>query len=177
MFFNLSCEPPELTNQKLKYLAIERLQVRGVTLEDIAHLVYDIQKHYIPNLSFEDCFISVDRVLDKREVQNSVFTGLSLDELAEKGLIEEPLLSMIVKDNGLYGIDEVLAFSIVNVYGSIGITNFGYLDKVKPGVMQDLNQHNNGTVNTFLDDIVAAIAAAAAARLAHQTRDQQESLA
>ncbi|MEW6661640.1 MAG: phosphatidylglycerophosphatase A [Bacillota bacterium] len=177
MSFNFTCKLPEPTNQKLKYLAIEWLQERGVNLEDIAGLVYEIQKPYIPNLSIEDCFCSVDRVMDKREVQNSIFTGLSLDELAEKGLIREPLQTMIKKDDGLYGIDEILALSIVNVYGSIGLTNFGYLDKIKLGIIKELNQHRNRVINTFLDDIVAAIAAAAAARLAHQTRDQEENLA
>jgi phosphatidylglycerophosphatase A len=177
MALNISCKLPVTTNQKLKYLAIEWIQSRGVSLEDIARLVYEIQKSYIPNLSLEDCFCSVDRVMDKREVQNSIFTGISLDELTEKGLIREPLRTMVQNDDGLYGIDEIMALSIVNVYGSIGLTNFGYLDKVKPCIMGELNKHRDGIVNTFLDDIVAAIAAAAAARLAHQTRDQAENLA
>lgn len=177
MAIDLSCKLAEPTNQKLKYLAIEWLQERGVRIEDVARLVYEIQKSYIPGLSLEDCFCSVDRVLDKREVQNAIFTGLSLDELVEKGLIREPLLAMIKRDDGLYGIDEILALSIVNVYGSIGLTNFGYLDKVKLGIIAELNTHQNGVSNTFLDDIVAALAAAAAARLAHQTRDQLENLA
>ncbi|MBZ5798248.1 hypothetical protein K8353_50405, partial [Burkholderia contaminans] len=39
-----------------------------------------------------------------------------------------PLQDMIEHDEGLYGVDEILAFSIVNVYGSIGFTNYGYVD-------------------------------------------------
>ncbi|EGD50017.1 phosphatidylglycerophosphatase A, partial [Thermoanaerobacter ethanolicus JW 200] len=61
-------------------------------------------------------------------------TGIALDKLAEKDMLEEPLLSILKKDEPLYGIDEILALSITNVYGSIGLTNFGYLDKVKPGI-------------------------------------------
>ena len=65
-----------------------------------------------------------------------------------------------------------MALSIVNVYGSIGFTNYGYIDKVKPGILADLNSHESGAVHTFLDDLVGAIAAAAAAsRLAHSLPD------
>src|SRR5699024_11566679 len=55
-------------------------------------------------------------------------TGIELDELAEKGLLSEPLQDIIHRDEGLYGIDEVIALSIVNVYGSIGSTSYVYVD-------------------------------------------------
>ena len=158
---------------KLKYLTVEWLERRGVTLEDMASLVYSIQKKYLPALTLKECLESVERVLEKREVQNAVFTGLSLDEMAEKGLFAEPLSSMLRGDDSLYGIDEVLALSIVNIYGSIGLTNFGYLDKIKPGVIGKINEKKDRQVNTFLDDLVAAIVAAAAARLAHRERDRE----
>lgn len=163
------CEP-------LKETALGWLNRRGVKIADIAELVYGIQERYIPNLRIEDCISSVERVLEKREVQNAVFTGLTLDELAEKGLIPEPLQTMLQNDDGLYGIDEILALSVVNIYGSIGLTNFGYLDKVKLGILGQVNEKKGAQVNTFLDDIVASIAAAAAARLAHRARDQRQDL-
>jgi len=155
----------------LKHLATSWLERRGVTLEDIARLAYEVQKSYIRNLTMEACRESVERVLEKREVQNAIFTGISLDEVAEKGQLSEPLASMLKTDDGLYGIDEVMALSIVNIYGSIGFTNFGYLDKVKPGIIGVVNDKKNEKVNTFLDDLVAAIAAAASSRLAHRDRD------
>lgn len=114
------------------------------------------------------CLDSVEAVLQKREVVHAVLTGIEIDLAAERGLLQEPLLSIIKSDEGLYGIDEILPLSIVNLYGSIGLTNFGYLDKKKSGIIDKLDKAKNGTVNTFLDDIVAAIAAAAAARLAHR---------
>lgn len=160
-----------LTNAQLKQMAIEWLARRGVAVEDLALLVYNVQHKYIPRLTLEDCRESVEQVLEKREVQNAIFTGLSLDELAEKGLLSEPLSSMVRSDDGLYGIDEVLALSIVNIYGSIGFTNFGYLDKMKPGIIGKVNEKKGERVNTFLDDLLAAIVAAAAARLAHRERD------
>ncbi len=157
----------------LKQLVIAWLERRGVTLEDIAQLVYEVQQKYIPQLTLAACRESVERVLEKREVQNAVFTGIAIDELAEKGQLAEPLATMLKIDDGLYGIDEVMALSIVNIYGSIGFTNFGYLDKVKPGIIGVVNGKKNEKVNTFLDDLVAAIAAAASSRLAHRDRDGQ----
>ena len=110
--------------------------------------------------------------MKKREVQNAIITGIELDKLAEQELLSEPLLTILMKDEGLYGIDEILALSIVNLYGSIGFTNYGYLDKIKPGVIAKLNEKDGKQCHTFLDDIVAAIAAAAASRLAHNDPDK-----
>lgn len=144
------------------------MEDRGVTIKNIAELVYFLQKSYHPELQLQDCIENVEAVLKKREVQNAVITGVQLDVLAEKGLLEEPLLSIVKTDEGLYGVDEILAFSIVNVYGSIGFTNYGYIDKLKPGILKYLNDKSTGKVNTFLDDLVGAIAAAASSRLAHR---------
>ncbi|MGV3465987.1 MAG: phosphatidylglycerophosphatase A [Heyndrickxia sp.] len=145
------------------------LKKRGVEIEDIAELVMFLQQKYHPNLSMEECIENVDRVITKREVQNAILTGIQLDMLAEKGLLDEPLQSIIAVDESLYGVDEILAFSIVNVYGSIGFTNYGYIDKLKPGILKKLNDHSSGDCHTFLDDIVGAIAAAASSRLAHRS--------
>ncbi|QGQ47880.1 phosphatidylglycerophosphatase A [Metabacillus sediminilitoris] len=144
---------------------------RGVKLEDIADLVYFLQEKYHPDLSIDECLENVDRVLTKREVQNAIITGIQLDVLAEKGQLEEPLQSIIGTDESLYGVDEILAFSIVNIYGSIGFTNYGYIDKLKPGILKYLNDKSTGKCHTFLDDIVGAIAAAASSRLAHRARN------
>jgi phosphatidylglycerophosphatase A len=144
------------------------LKERGVEIKDIAELVYILQNKYHPELKFEDCVQNVEMVLRKREVQNAILTGIQLDVLAEKKQLEEPLQSLVEVDEGLYGVDEILAFSIVNVYGSIGFTNYGYIDKLKPGILKELNDKSSGKVNTFLDDIVGAIAAAASSRLAHK---------
>ncbi|NCG66763.1 phosphatidylglycerophosphatase A [Bacillus coagulans] len=149
-------------------IARQRLKERGVEVEDIAKLVLYLQEKYFPEMTLEDCMESVNAVLSKREVQNAILTGIQLDVLAEKGMLDEPLQSTIAVDESLYGIDEIMALSIVNVYGSIGFTNYGYIDKQKPGILAKLNDHSHGSCNTFLDDIVGAIAAAAASRHAHR---------
>ncbi|MEN2465550.1 phosphatidylglycerophosphatase A [Ornithinibacillus sp. FSL M8-0202] len=161
----------KINQSALEQKARELLKERGVTLKDIAELVYYLQSKYHEDLSMEDCLYNVDRVLEKREVQNAILTGIQLDKLAEQKMLEEPLQTTIEIDEGLYGVDEIIAFSIVNVYGSIGFTNYGFIDKQKPGILQKLNDKSTGECHTFLDDIVGAIAAAASSRLAHAAED------
>ncbi len=156
-----------VTDEILAKKTYELLQVRGVTHDDIAELVIFLQKDYFPGLTKEICIQHIEKVLAKREVQNAIITGIQLDMLAEKKQLMEPLQSIVFNDEGLYGVDEIVALSIVNVYGSIGLTNYGYIDKVKPGILKKLNDKNDGENHTFLDDIVGAIAAAASSRLAH----------
>lgn len=146
---------------------------RGVKIKDIAELVMFLQSSYHENLQLKDCIHNVERVLSKREVQNAILTGIQLDMLAEQNMLEQPLQAIIETDESLYGVDEVLAFSIVNVYGSIGFTNYGYVDKLKPGILKHLNDKSSGKVHTFLDDIVGAIAAAASSRLAHRDENAE----
>ena len=81
--------------------------------------------------------------------------------------LKAQLEDILLKDYSLYGVDEVLAYGICNIYGSIALTNYGYIDRVKPGIIGLLNEHNGKQCNTFLDDIVGAIAASAASRIAH----------
>jgi len=151
-------------------IIIDRFSQRGVNLEDIAEITYDLQKKYIPELTLELCLEHVNKVMMKREVQHAALTGLELDRLAEEKLLSEPLLSMLLSDYSLYGIDEIMALSIVNVYGSIGFTNFGYVDKMKYGIIKKLDEagKKSNSCYTFIDDIVGAIAAAAASSLAHR---------
>lgn len=151
----------------LKSQAYQLLEERGVTIEEIAEIVYELQHRYVADLTMEDCIDNLHAVMHKREVQNAVITGIEIDIAAEKGLLSPLLCDILMRDEGLYGIDEILILSIVNVYGSIGLTNFGYVDKLKPGIIGKLNAEKSHRCNTFIDDIVGALAAAAASRIAH----------
>lgn len=153
---------------------LRALEARGVVLTEIAEITLFLQKNYVPGLTFEVCLRSVERVLQKREVQNAILTGIELDVLAERGQISEPLQSLLRADESLYGVDEILAMSILNVYGSISYTNYGYVDKIKYGRLASLNDKGGGHVNAFLDDLVGAVAAAAASRIAHHHRSEVE---
>ena len=153
--------------EDLKKKTIEMIENRGVKLEDIAEIVLYLQSKYYPGLTLEICLENIDAVLSKREIIHAILTGIALDELAEKKLLPEPLQTIVESDEGLYGIDEIIPLSIVNVYGTIGLTNYGFLDKEKIGIIKELDSKKGVECNTFLDDLVAAIAAAAASRIAH----------
>ncbi|MEC9488424.1 MAG: phosphatidylglycerophosphatase A [Halanaerobium sp.] len=156
--------------EKMKERVVALMEERGVTIDQIAEIVYTLQIPYCFELHLAECLESVERVLDKREVQHTVLTGISLDLMAERDLLPEPLLQIIKEDEPLYGVDESLAMAIAHIYGTIGYTSFGYLDKNKFGIISKLD-NNKEKVNTFLDDIVAGIASAASARIAH-TREE-----
>jgi phosphatidylglycerophosphatase A len=163
-----------LNSQKVSDATQAWMKERGVDKKEIAELVMFLQQPYFPNLTPDECLDTVERVISKREVQNAILTGIQLDMLAAEGKLLPPLQEMIENDEGLYGCDEVLALSIVNVYGSIGFTNFGYIDKLKPGILKRLNDKSTGEIHTFLDDIVGAIAAAASSRIAHRKQAEKE---
>lgn len=164
----------KLNQKEIRESALSLLEQRGVTIEDIAELVIFLQKPYVVDITMEECIENVMGVLSKREVHNTILTGIQLDVLAEEKKLLSPLQEIVAEDDGLYGVDEILALSIVNVYGSIGFTNYGYIDKVKPGILKQLNNHEEGNIHVFLDDIVGAIAAAAASRLAHSQPEKSE---
>jgi len=162
------------TMQELKDITVQKLSDRGVEISDIAEIVYFLQKDYIPDLDMQVCIDSIMAVLSKREIIHAILTGIALDELAEKKLLPEPLQGIVERDEGLYGIDEIIPLSIVNVYGTIGLTNFGYLDKEKIGIIKELDSKKGVVCNTFIDDLVAAIAAASASRIAHSNADKED---
>jgi phosphatidylglycerophosphatase A len=165
-----------IPSKKIKEAALEALENRGVTIQDIAELTLFLQAKYVPDLTIEKCIESVHHVLEKREVQNAILTGVELDVLAEKEKLSSPLLELLNRDESLYGVDEILALSILNLYGSIGYTNYGYIDKLKHGILERLNNKGSGQVHTFLDDLVGAIAAAASSRIAHRYRAEIEEM-
>lgn len=152
------------------------LTERGVSIEAIADIVYKMQAEYNDALTMEDCYESVDRVLEKREIQHAILVGIELDMLAEKKQLSEPLQKIVETDEGLFGVDETIALGAVFGYGSIAVTTYGHLDKHKIGVIKHLDTKTVDGVHTFLDDIVASIAANASSRLAHRHRDKEEEI-
>lgn len=155
--------------------AVRRLLLeRGVAIEDIADIVYDMQSPFTPDLTMDVCIDNVNAVLEKRELQHAILVGIELDKLAEKRQLSEPLQSLVEQDEGLFGVDETIALGAVLSFGSIAATTFGHLDKVKTGIIGVLDRAKDGRVNTFLDDLVASIAANASSRLAHRVRDEEE---
>lgn len=146
---------------------VKRLQERGVTIDDLVNLTFKMQEEFIPKLTHEECREAVIDVMHKREFLNNAMVGLELDRLTEDNQVAEPLATIIKNDAGVFGVDEALALQIAELYGTIGVTNFGYLDRVKSGIIKQFDT-DSGHVNTFIDDLLGAIVAAACGKLAHQ---------
>lgn len=118
---------------------VEALERRGVKLEAIAEIVYEMQVPYNTDLTMESCLDSVKNVLKKRELQHAILVGIELDELCEQGKLSEPLQEIVESDEGLFGVDETIALGAVFTYGSIAVTTFGHLDKNKIGIINELD--------------------------------------
>lgn len=155
-------------NSLMNNVAIKLLTERGVDLDAMARLVCQLQQPYNQKLTVASCRNALEAVLSKREVQYAVITGITLDRMAENDSLEEPLGAIVRENNLLYSVDEVLALCIVNIYGSIGLSNFGYLVEERPGCLSRIGTDPD-KVDTFLDDLVAALVAATCARIAHNT--------
>lgn len=153
--------------EEMRDINIKILAERGVTIEDIAYLSYWAQSKYLDALTIEEMKESVLEILGKRDQFHALLLAIEIDVLTEKGLLDNPLQKILRDDLGLFGIDEAIAISIAGNYGTIGVTNFGNMDVNKPGkisILQNDKQH----CNCFLDDMVGAIAAVAAIRVAQR---------
>ncbi len=142
---------------------LNELHKRNINNETIGEIAYDMQHQYLPHLTVEDFGAQLDEVLKKREVLNILATGFALDNLAQDGLLPEPLQSIVANDSGVFGVDEGLSLSLSQLYGSIAVTNYGFTDKDKPGIAAQLD-NSNGQVNTFADDLALALASAVIGR-------------
>lgn len=146
---------------------ITELAAKGVTLDVIAEITYGLQHAFLPDVTLPEYRAEVVNVMHKRELLNNAMVGLNLDKLAAAGQLDEPLLSIVKNDAGVFGVDETLAAGIATLWGSIGITNYGFVDRTKPNIISELDNEGD-EVNTFIDDIVGAIAAAVAGKMAHK---------
>lgn len=164
----------QVHSREVKTAVFKLLDERGVTVRDIAWIVHEMQSPYHNGLTMETCIESVNAVLEKREIQHAILVGIELDKLAEKNQLSEPLQSIVATDEGLFGCDETLALGSVFGYGSIAVTTFGHLDKNKVGIIKKLDTKIGKGIHTFLDDLVASVAASASSRIAHRQRDIEE---
>lgn len=156
------------SRDEMKRLNIEKLESRGVTVKQIAEIAYNQQLRYNKNIDFNECILSVEKILSLRDTFHLLQLGAEIDRLAEVGLFEGPIQDIIFNDLGVFGVDEIFGLDIARLYGAIGQTNFGDIDVNKPGIVKQLNEEGKPgkpSCHTFLDDIVGAIAAAAATRV------------
>ena len=149
----------------------EHFERLGITVAKMAEIVYRDQKPYIDNLTEREASWAVSRVLNKTEFQDGLLVAIHLDKVAQMfNLMKEddPLMDRLITDHPNFGADEHLAMSLAGLYGSIATTNYGYIDKTKPGIVGELNEMGKSGeyVTTMMDDMIGVIIASAEAKLA-----------
>lgn len=157
------------SREEMLRMNIEILDRRGVKLDDITQIAFAQQSKWNPNISYQDCKDSVEKILSLRDVFHILQLGAEIDRLTEEKAFQGPIQEVLASDLGMFGIDELFGLELAGMYGTIGKTNFGDIDVNKPGIVAKLNYDGKGdkpACHTFLDDIVGAIAAAASTRVA-----------
>jgi phosphatidylglycerophosphatase A len=162
------------SREEMFQLNKERLEERGVKLEDIAEIAFRQQSRYNKDISMKTCLESVEKILTYRDIFHIIQLSIEIDRLTEEGAFRSPIQEIMRADLGMFGIDEIFGLSIAANYGVIGQTNFGDIDVNKPGIVKHLNDIGKKNVcHTFLDDVVGALAAAASTRVA-QIQSEEE---
>jgi phosphatidylglycerophosphatase A len=163
----------ERTKENFVDRNIELLASRGVSFDEVVEIVDMLQRPYNPTLDIQIVRDNVIAVLRKHHTYHAIVMAVKMDVAVEQQLFSEQYNYTVGQDEGLFGVDESVATAISLCYGTIALTNFGYLDKLKPGVISRLDSdHEAGRCNTFMDDIICGIASAACGRLAHNNPPQ-----
>lgn len=168
------------SREEMYQLNKERLESRGVFLEDIAKIAFRQQSRYTKDITLEECLESTKKILSYADAFHIIQLGIEIDELAEQDKLSSPLQEIIKSDLGLFGVDELLGLELAGNFGIIGKTNFGEIDVNKPGIVCQLNEDGKAShkCHTFLDDIVGALAACASTRVAqiYKEKDANKNL-
>ena len=143
------------------------LNSKGVTEEDIGKLAMGLQKKFLPEVPLEKYISATLEISKKWDILNCCMVGIALDKAASNKQLDEPLQTIMDEDLGVFAVDEVLAYyGFATLYGGIGITSAGWLDKEKTGIIAKLDKDNT-SVNVFLDDLIVGLVACVSAKIAH----------
>ena len=156
-------------DKELKKYVLDYFDEMNISLEQIAAQAVEHQSRFIEGLTLEDGKKRLYRILNKREVLNALAVAVQLDKLANKGMLDEPLQTLVANDAGTLGVDETMAISLAQLFGSISTTNYGYLDvhKSKEAKKLDDLQKSGKKITVFIDDMVSALQASVESSLAH----------
>lgn len=143
------------------------LEKLGVTFESVAEIAYEMQKKHEPDITIKELMDEAENVMHKRDFLNAAMVALTLDKAANEKTLPSPLQEIVENDTGVFGVDETLAISVSQLFGTIGVSNYGFIDIAKIGVIKELDE-DKSRVTTFVDDIVGAWASAVSAKIAHK---------
>lgn len=150
-------------DQELFDFVMNELKKRNINSHTVGEAAYQLQHQYLPELTIADFGYQLNEILKKREVLNTLALGFEIDNLVTEKKLSEPLQTIIENDLGIFGLDELLAMNISQLYGSLSVSNFGFADKIKVGIAKDLDT-DESYVQTFSDDLFSALVSAVIGR-------------
>ena len=90
-----------MTQSKMDYINA-RFEELGISRLELAQEVLKEQTRHNPWMTLEDAYEAVEAVIRKREMQHALVTALTIDELADKKMLSEPMQSIIADDIHTY---------------------------------------------------------------------------
>lgn len=160
-------------DQELFDFVMNELKKRNINSHTVGEAAYQLQHQYLPELTIADFGYQLNEILKKREVLNTLALGFEIDNLVTEKKLSEPLQTIIENDLGIFGLDELLAMNISQLYGSLSVSNFGFADKIKVGIAKDLDT-DESHVQTFSDDLFSALVSAVIGRCGHGSKLELE---
>lgn len=152
------------------------LTKKNIKLSDIADLAIANQAPYGIDYDRTAVINVIDHILQRDDIQDIITLAINIDELVQNDQLSPYINERIKSDVGLFGVDELIVSGIYNLYGQTGVTNYGYTDKMKPGIIGEIDRRGKTTAETttFLDDIVGALVAATVSYLAHHQEELEQ---
>lgn len=145
---------------------IDYFTAHGVTVREMAKEARDDQLKHGVKAPLHAYIDAINNTLHKRDIDSIILVGLALDELCEKGLLPEPLQSIMENDAPSFSPDETLTVVLALTGSGIAVTNFGARDVHKHGLAKRVDQDEKHC-NVFLDDFVSGLIAKAESVVAH----------
>lgn len=145
----------------------------GISYSEIIDSAIEHQSKHFKSIPRSVAVERFSSIMHKREVLNIIMTALALDDLANKGMLPEPLQEVVAEDNGLFGVDELLGVGLSQYFGTISTTNYGYLDVNKTNTAKHLDslQKSGKSITVFIDDIVSSLTACLESSIAHTLQE------
>lgn len=136
-------------------VAVQLLVDRNISIDDLSYLANKVS---IPLNNSDNYTSRISNILSVRKIQDLIALGIIIDIYGENNLLPQPLQHMISHKDPLFELDRILAMGVLFEFGPDAIINFSYIQKEKMDIIKNFLDNKN-SINTFLDDILAAILA------------------
>ena len=101
----------------------QKLLERGVNVEDIAKIAYNQQARYNPNVDYEECVKSVEKILSLRDIFHLLQLGVEIDRLTEEGMFKGPIQDIMRADLGVLILRDYMGQLVKQTLGILMLIN------------------------------------------------------